>query len=144
MCMYQRDYILRMIEMLARLIAGILKLIKSGDMNQASQALQNAYGVAFQNESLTLKTIPEEELIETLLQVHNYTTGHLEMLAELFFAEAGLLLAEKKYAQSMLFYRKSLSLYEYIDRETHSYSQERQDRMKEIKERLGDESLNKT
>ena len=141
MCMYQRDYILRMIEMLARLIAGILKLIKSGDMNQASQALQNAYGVAFQHESLTLKTIPEEELIETLLQVHNYTTGHLEMLAELFYAEAELLLAEKKFAESLPLFRKSLALYEHIDREYRSYSQERQDRMKAIRERLADESL---
>ena len=30
--MYQRDYLLRMIEMIAQLIAGILKLIKTGNL----------------------------------------------------------------------------------------------------------------
>jgi len=134
--MYQRDFILRMIEMMAQLIAGILKLVKTGDLNQASQALQNAYGVAFKHEAMNLKAIPEEKLINTLLQERQYTTGHLEMLAELFFAEAELLLAEKNYEDSMLYYRKSLTLYEYIENKYRSYSQERQDRMKAIRERL--------
>jgi len=137
--MYQRDFILRMIEMLVQLIAGILKLIKTGDLNQASQALQNAYGVAFKHEAMNLKAIPEEKLINTLLQERLYTTGHLEMLAELFFAEAELLLAEKNYDDSMLYYRKSLTLYEYIENEYHSYSQERQDRIMAIRARLADE-----
>jgi hypothetical protein len=139
--MYQRDFILRMIEMIARLIAGILKLIKTGELNQASQALQNAYGVAFKHEAMNLKAIPEGKLIDTLLQERQYTTGHLEMLAELFYAEAELLLAEKNYADSMLFYRKSLALFEHIESKYRSYSQERQDRMQVIRERLADENL---
>jgi hypothetical protein len=136
--MYQRDFILRMIEMLAQLIAGILKLIKTGDINQASQALQNAYGVAFKHEALNLKAIPEEKLVDTLLQDHHYTTGHLEMLAVLFYAEAELLLAEKNYEDSMLYYRKSLTLYEHIENEYRSYSQERHDRIEEIRNRLNE------
>jgi hypothetical protein len=121
-----------------RKTGGILKLIKTGNLNQASQALQNAYGVAFKQESLQLKAIPDGELIETLLKEHNYTTAHLEMLAELFYAEAGLALAEKRYADGLQFYQKSLTLYEFIDREYRSYSQERQDRMKEIRDRMAD------
>lgn len=139
--MYQRDYILRMIEMLAQLIAGILRLIKSGQLSQASQALQSAYGIAFKHESLNLKAIPEEELIDILLKQNNYNTGHLEMLAELFFAEAELLLAEKKVSDSMLFYRKSLTLFEHIDCEYKSYSQDRVDKMQAIKEMLAQEGL---
>ena len=134
--MYQRDYILRMIEMLAQVIAAILKLIKTGDLNQASQRLQSAYGMAFRHEALKLKSLPEEGLVDTLLQEYLYTNGHLEMLAELFYADAELLLAENKIAQSMAYYRKSLALLEYIDKEYRSYSQERQDRMQAIKERL--------
>ena len=37
--MYQRDYILRMIEMIAELVAGILGLIKKGDLEKASDAI---------------------------------------------------------------------------------------------------------
>ncbi len=134
--MVQRDYILRMIEMLAQVIAGILKLIKSGDLHQASQSLQSAYGMAFRNEALKLKILPEEGLIDTLLQEYLYTNGQLEMLAELFYAHAELLLAENKTAESMSYYRKSLALLEYIDIVCRSYSQERQDRMQAIRERL--------
>jgi hypothetical protein len=139
--MYQRDYILRMIEMIAQLIAGILKLIKTGDLNRATQDLQSAFRLAFQHDSLKLKDIPEEKLIDTLIRDYHYTTGHLEMLAELFFAEAELLRAEKKQAESLLFYRKSLNLYEYIDKDYRAYSQERLDKILAIKERLAEESL---
>ena len=134
--MVQRDYILRMIEMLVQAIAAILKLIKSGDLHQASQRLQSAYDMAFRHEALKLKILPEEGLIDTLLREYLYTNGHLEMLAELFYADAELLLAENKTAESMAYYRKSLALLEYIDKEYHSFSQERQNRMQAIRERL--------
>jgi hypothetical protein len=136
--MYQRDYILRMIEMIAQLIGGILKLIKTGELNRASQDLQSAYRLAFQHDSLKLKDIPEEKLIDTLIQEYHYTTGHLEMLAELFYTEAELLNAEKEQAESLLYYRKSLALYEYIDKDYRAYSQERLDKIQAIKERLTD------
>ncbi len=139
--MIQRDYILRMIEMLVQAIAAILKLIKTANLRQASQQLQNAYHMAFQHEALKLKTLPEEGLVDTLLQEYLYTTGHLEMLAELFYADAELLLAENKISESLSYYRKSLTLLEYIDNESKSYSQERQDRMRTIRERLENESL---
>jgi hypothetical protein len=125
-----------MIEMIAQLIGGILKLIKTGDLNRASQDLQSAYRLAFQHDSLKLKDIPEKNLIDSLLQEYHYTTGHLEMLAELFYTEAELLMAEKKETDSLLFYRKSLSLYEYIDKDYSAYSQERQDKIQAIRERL--------
>jgi hypothetical protein len=136
--MYKRDYILRMIEMIAQLIGGILKLIKTGDLNRASQDLQSAYRLAFQHDSLKLKDIPEEKLIDTLIGEYHYTTGHMEMLAELFYTEAELLKAEKEQAESLLYYRKSLALYEYIDKDYRAYSQERQDIMNTIKERLAE------
>jgi len=138
--MYQRDYILRMIETIAQVVAAILRLIKTGDLRQASQVLQNAYGIAFQHEALKLKALPEEGLVDTLLQEYLFTSGHLEMLAELFYADAELLQAENKISESMSYYRKSLALFEYIDKEYRSYSQERQDKMQSIREKLADES----
>lgn len=138
--MYQRDYILRMIEMLALLIAGILKLIRTGDTNQASRALESAYNFAFQHDSLKLRAIPEDNLIDNLLKELHYTTGHLEMLAELFYAEAELLRAEEQHTDSRLLYRKSLALYEYIDSDSRAYSQDRQDKMLIIRDRLANKA----
>jgi hypothetical protein len=41
--MYQRDYILRMIEMLGDLIASIMGFIKKGDYKKASEQLGRIY-----------------------------------------------------------------------------------------------------
>ena len=41
--MYQKDYILRMIEMIGDLMAGILGLIRKGKFDQASQGLSDIY-----------------------------------------------------------------------------------------------------
>src|SRR5665648_903366 len=82
--MYQKDYILRMIEMLARLIAGILGLIKNGNYKQASDQLEIIYYDMLKEDASFFRAIPEEKLTQKLLQEHNYTNGHLEILAELF------------------------------------------------------------
>ena len=134
--MYQKDYILRMIEMIGELIAGILGLIKKGDFSQASKELGRIYYQMLREDSAFFRTIPEEELTHKLLQEHNYTGGHLEILAELFNAEAELELAQGNKAGSLECSRKSLILFEFIDREQKTFSFERADKMTAIGKRI--------
>ena len=61
----------------------------------------------------------------TLLEDHNYTNGHLEILAELFYAEAELMEAQKKPANSLPFYEKSLLLFEFVIKAGKTYSEEK-------------------
>jgi hypothetical protein len=58
------------------------------------------------------------------------------MLAELFNAEAELCLAQGIIAGSLSYSRKSLKLFEFIDKEYKTYSQERIDKMEALKERI--------
>jgi hypothetical protein len=81
--MYQKDYILRMIEMLGDLIAGILGLIKKGEFEKAKEKLENLYYGMLKEDSAFFRDIPENELTDRLLYQHNYNNGHLEVLAEL-------------------------------------------------------------
>jgi hypothetical protein len=134
--MYQKDYILRMIEMLGDLIAGILGLIKKGDYRKASEELSNLYYDMLKEDAAFFRDIPEHELTGKLLQEHNYTNGHLEILAELFNAEAELCLAEENNAGALEYSKKSLRLFEFIDKEEKTYSQERIDKMEKIRERI--------
>ena len=67
---------------------------------------------------------------------HNYTNGHLEILAELFNAEAELALAQGNKSGSLEYSGKSLILFEFIDTEEKTYSHERINKMKAIKERI--------
>ena len=134
--MYQKDYILRMIEMLGDLIAAILGLIKKGDYNQASERLGNIYYDMLKEDASFFRAIPKEELTRKLLKDHNYTNGHFEILAELFNAEAELDLAQGNRAGSLEYFRKSLILFEFIDAEQNTYTQERINKMAAIRGRI--------
>ena len=134
--MYQKDYILRMIEMVGDLIAAILGRIKKGDFKQASEQLENIYYDMLKVDAAFFRVIPEEQLTHKLMQEHNYTNGHLEILAELFNAEAELEIAQGNRAGSLEYSRKSLILFEFIDAEQKRYLPERIKKMTAIKDRI--------
>jgi len=122
--MYQKDFILRMIEMLAELVAGILGLIKKGDL--------------LKEDSTFFNKIPLNELTDNLIKEHNYTNGHLEILLELFYAQAELLFAQKNYSKSLGFYQKSLYLLEFIIKESQTFSFEKQSKISTLKNRIAE------
>ena len=134
--MYQKDYILRMIEMLGDLIAGILGLVKKGNYKQATEQLENIYYDMLKEDAVFFRAIPEDELTHKLMDEHNYTIGHLEILAELFNAEAELGLAQGNKSGSLEYSRKSLILFEFIDAEEKTYSHERINKMAAIRDRI--------
>lgn len=134
--MYQKDYILRMIEMLGEMIAGILGLIRKGEIKQAEESLEDIYYSMLKEDAAFFKDIPENKLTDTLLGEHNYTNGHLEILGELFNAEAELALAKGDKPGCLEYSRKSIRLFEFIDHEEKTYFKERIDKMNTIRERI--------
>jgi len=134
--MYQRDFILRMIEMLAELVAGIFGLIKEGDFQKASQSIESAYQDLLKEDSTFFNKIPLNELTNHLVREHNYTNGHLEILSELFYAQAELLFAQKNYSECLGFYQKSLYLLEFVIKESQTFSFEKQSKISALKNRI--------
>ena len=134
--MYQRDYILRMIEMIGQLIEAILGKIRKGEYQYASEQLANLYYDVLKEDASFFRRIPEQELSDKLLKDHNYTNGHLEILAELFNAEAELCFATGNRQGSLEYSGKSLILFEYIDSEQKIYSLERINKMESIRKRI--------
>jgi hypothetical protein len=134
--MYQKDYILRMVEMVARLLAGIIGLIKNKEFKEASDQLANIYYDVLKEDASFFRSIPEDELTEKLLKEHNYTNGHLEILAELFYAEGELQHEQGNKSGSLAFSKKSLILFDFIDREMKIYSADRIGRMEKIRKRI--------
>ena len=136
--MYQKDYILRMIEMIGELIASILGRIEKGDYKMASDKLANIYYDILKEDASYFRSIKEEELTSSLLTNHSYSNGHLEILAELFNAEAVLNLAEGNVGRSTEYSRKALILFKFIDSEQKTYSAERINKMESIRNRIND------
>ena len=134
--MYQKDYILRMIAMLMKFIGEVLGLIKKGELKQASEQLEKGYNTFLKEDAAFFRNIPEDKLTQMLLREHNYTNGHLEVLAELFNAEAELELAQGNNAGSLEYSGKALLLYEFVDKEQKTYSLERLNKIDAIKKRI--------
>jgi hypothetical protein len=136
--MYQKDYMLRMIAMLMKFIGEVLGLIKKGDLKKASEELEKGYNTFLKEDAVFFRSIPEKELTAKLLGEHNYTNGHLEILAELFNAEAELELAQGNNKECREFSGKALLLYEFVDKEQKTYSRERSDKIDNLKKRISD------
>jgi hypothetical protein len=134
--MYQKDYILRLIEEMTKFLAVVFGLMKKGDYQKASEQLEKSYFELLKENAAYFRAIPWEDLTHELLDKHNYTNGHLEVLAELFNAEAELCLAKKDNPGALIYSLKSIILYRFIDAEYRTYSQERLDKMEEIEGRI--------
>ncbi len=131
---------MRMAEMVSELIAAIIGKLKTGDAQEASRMLNRIYYDVLKEDASFFTSIPEEELTITLLQDHNYTNGHLMILAELFLAEAELSKALGKNSESLNYFRKALVLFEFTDSEEKTFSQERINKMDAIRKSV--DSLN--
>jgi hypothetical protein len=136
--MYQKDYILRLIEQLFKFLAAVLKLIKKGEYTEASEMLGNSYYDFLKEDAAFFRNIPEDMLTQKLLHEHNYTNGHLEILAELFNAEAGLELAQNNESGCLEYSRKALLLFEFIDSEMKTYSTERLSKIEAIRKQISE------
>ena len=142
--MFQKDYILRMIEMIGDLIAAILGLIKKGDPEQAEKLLERGYYELLRHEASFFQMIPKEQLTHTLISEHHFLNGHLEVLAELFFAEALLRESQNRIANCLVYYEKSLILLEFLEQEDKTWSKKREERMSLLKEKIQALSERKT
>ena len=131
--MFQKDYLLRMIEMIGDLIAALLGLIKKGDFEQAEKIIERGYIELLRRDASFFQLIPREQLTDKLLGDHHYTNGHLEILSELFFAEATLSEAQNKLDNSIIYYEKSLTL---LEKEDKTWSAKREDRIKLLNEKI--------
>jgi hypothetical protein len=134
--MYQKDYILRMIEMIRELIMGILGLIRKGDFEHAEKKIETLYSDFLKEDSAFFSKIPVENLTRKLLEEHNYTNGHLEILAWLFDTQAEL---ERSRGNDKLFLeysKKALLLFEFTENEQKTYSSERIEKIEAIKKRI--------
>ena len=106
--MFQKDYILRMIEMIGDLIAALLGLIKKGDLEQAEKILERGYFELLRRDASFFQLIPKEQLTE----------------------------AKNKLNNSLIYYEKSLVLLDFLEQEDKTWSAKRDERKSLLKERI--------
>ncbi len=134
--MHHKDYILRMMEMLSELIALLLGLIKKGDIQQASRQLERAYLDFLKKDASFFHTIPINELTNKLLTDHHFTSDHLKVLSELFYAEGELQRTKGHEQAALVHYQKALRLFEFVEQEKATFSFSNQKRHQELQQRI--------
>ena len=134
--MYQKDYILRMVEMLGDMLAAIFGLIRKGDYKKAGENLERVYNDMLKEDAAFFRSIPGDDLTHKLLEEHNYTNGHLEILAELFNAEAELAAAQDNPKACLEYSEKALLLFEFVDIHQKTLLMDRLDKMTLIRDRI--------
>jgi tetratricopeptide (TPR) repeat protein len=113
-------------------------MITRGDYNQAKQAINDVYLTMLRKDAAFFQNIPANKLTTTLITGHNYTQAHLEVLAELLYAEASLLYTQNKKDNSLPYYQKSLQLFEFVDNAYRTYSGDRLEKMGLIRKRISE------
>ena len=127
--MYQKDYILRMIEMMAQFIAAVLAILRKGNLPEARQMLETAYYDFLKQDAAFFHDIPEEKLTDELIGQHHFTHGHLELLSELFYAEGEVEQSAGNHDDSLACYRKALRLVQFLADNSDTFSPLREERI---------------
>ncbi len=127
----ERDYLMRQLMMLFDVIQKILGHRKKGEEGLAQDQINYFYKCLKIDEDVRSKNI--EELINLLIDRKKLTNEHLEMVA-IVLKEQGEL--EENPEQKLNFFKKAYFLLEKVDRESTSFSMDRQMKLAELKEYL--------
>lgn len=127
----ERDYLMRQLMMLFEVIQKILGYRKKGNKKEALQQIKYFYTCLDINEDVHTKSI--EELMDLLVNKKKLTNEHIEMVA-IVLTEQGELAEDIE--QKTDFFRKSYFLLEKVERESTSFSMERQMKISKLREYL--------
>lgn len=112
--MLRRDYVQRMIEEFARVVAQVLKLNTEGNRNEALKRLHEAYSTFFNEDAQAVKLLAPSQLLKKLAEQDGLSPAQIEIFAAGLRAEADILL-ETDPSQAKDRYIKALALYEYAE-----------------------------
>lgn len=131
--MYEKDYIMRMIEAFARMLAAILGFKQKGELDKARALIEEAYDTILKVSSGELKAYDQEQWEQFCSK---RSPEELEMLADLLKVEGEILLdtGNTEGADALLF--KALQLFRLTDSQSHAYSVTRVDKISQLEQRL--------
>ena len=127
----ERDYLMRQLMMLFDVIQKIFNFRKKGQKEEAEEQIRYFYNYLKLETKIQEKSI--ESLLDYLVSEKKFTNNHLEMVA-FVLKEQGELAENSE--QKLDFFRKAWFLLDKVDRESTSFSMDRQMKLAELKEYL--------
>ncbi|SHI44902.1 hypothetical protein SAMN05444280_102121 [Tangfeifania diversioriginum] len=127
----ERDYLMRQLMMLFDVIQKIFNFRKKGQKEEAGEQIRYFYNYLKLETKIQEKNI--ESFLDYLVSEKKFTNDHLEMIA-FVLKEQGELAESAE--QKLDFFRKSYFLLDKVDRESTSFSMDRQMKLAELREYL--------
>jgi len=127
----ERDYLMRQLMMLFEVIQKIFNFRKKGQKEEAEEQIRYFYNYLKLETKIQEKNI--ESFLDYLVSEKKFTNDHLEMIAFVLKEQGEL---EENTRQKLDFFTKAYFLLEKVDRESTSFSMDRQMKLSELKEYL--------
>ncbi len=124
----ERDYLMRQLLMLFEVIQKILRYRQRGEKEPALDQINYFYKCLKMDEQVREKSI--EDLLNYLVSERKFTNEHLEMIAYVLKEQGEL---EESASQKIDFFRKAYFLLDKVERESVTFSMERQMKLSELK-----------
>jgi tetratricopeptide (TPR) repeat protein len=133
--MEERDWYLKEIQKLAKLLAKLAKLRALGDTSKAFELINEAYRGMLDWNRETLLPLPEEALLQ-IIQAKALSPDQLTELAELLIQEGELLADKGDVEQSRQQFSKAIAVFNHQTATQRTYSLEREARIRQLQHRL--------
>ena len=127
----EKDFLMRQLRMLFDVISKIIRHRKKGENENAMDEINYFYSCLKIDEDI--KTMNIEALFDLLVNIKKLTNEHIEMVAYVLMEQGEL---SKSMENKLDFFRKAYFLFDKVDRESLTFSMDRQMKMAELREYL--------
>lgn len=134
--MERKDYLMRYIEQLGKVLANLLGFREKGDSKGGLEAIDVALREMVDLDSAGINAIREVRLVDELTSIRGLQPEQVGVVAELLFREAEFMEMEGHREDALARFRKSRLLLLHLDRTEGVYSMDRMERIQEIEQRL--------
>lgn len=131
--MIQKDYILRLIEEAAKVLAVAFRLKNDADFDAAKKIIDDAYSKLLKVDKSDVLYVANDELIFVLTDNLQFDLKKIEILANFFAEDASL---ENNVLIKRNLIEKSLLMIEYISKQDKIFSFERIAKLEKLKQML--------
>jgi hypothetical protein len=128
---FERDYLMRQLMILFEVIEKIIRYRKMGEKEKAEDEIEYFYSSL--NIEKEINSMGIENLLIFLESKKKLTNEHIEMIAFVLKEQGEL---SETYDKKIDFFRKAYFLLDKVERESFTFSMERQMKMTELREYL--------
>lgn len=128
--MYQKDYIMRMIEEIGTVVAALLGFREKGDSQKAMELIEKTLRSHFDTNLDQLLSVSEEDFLVEVTLITKEDSA-LQLIAEMLY-QNGLVLIDDNGARALESMVRSLLIFYYLDAESNTYNLNWTNRIKEI------------